>query len=72
MKYINPFPKNLEEILSKFDNILVPEINMGQLSKILRSTFNIKTIQFNKVRGLPFKIQDVQDKIEEIIGGKND
>ena len=45
---------------------------MGQLSKILRSTFNIKTIQFNKVRGLPFKIQDVQDKIEEIIGGKND
>lgn len=72
LKYINPFPKNLEEILSKFDNILVPEINMGQLSKILRSTFNIKTIQFNKVRGLPFKIQDVQDKIEEIIGGKND
>ncbi len=72
LKYINPFPSNLEEILSNFDNILIPEINLGQLSKIIRSTYNIKTLQYNKMRGLPFKIQDIQDKIEEILGGKND
>jgi len=72
LKFINPFPANLEEVLSKYDKILVPEINLGQLSKILRSNYNVKTIQYNKMRGLPFKIADVKGKIEEILGGKND
>ncbi len=72
LKYINPFPKNLGEVLSKFDKILVPEINLGQLSKVIRSTYVIDTIQFNKMRGLPFKINDVKEKIEEILGGSND
>ena len=72
LKYINPFPKNLGEVLSKFDKILVPEINLGQLAKILRSTYIIDTIQFNKMRGLPFKINDIKEKIEEILGGSND
>ncbi len=72
LKYINPFPKNLGEVLSKFDKILVPEINLGQLSKVLRSTYIIDTIQFNKMRGLPFKINDIKEKIEEILGGSND
>ncbi|GBD90518.1 2-oxoglutarate oxidoreductase subunit KorA [bacterium BMS3Abin04] len=72
LKYINPFPKNLGDILSKFDNILVPEINLGQLSKILRSTYLVNTIQFNKMRGLPFKTYEIKDKIEEILGGSND
>ncbi len=72
LKYINPFPKNLGDVLSKFDKILVPEINLGQLSKILRSTYIVDTIQFNKMRGLPFKINDVKEKIEEILGGSND
>jgi 2-oxoglutarate ferredoxin oxidoreductase subunit alpha len=72
LKYINPFPKNLGEVLSKFDKILIPEINLGQLSKVIRSTYIIDTIQFNKMRGLPFKINDIKEKIEEILGGSND
>jgi len=72
LNYINPFPKNLGDILSKFDQILVPEINLGQLSKILRSTFMVKTIQYNKVRGLPFKTSDIKNKIAEILGGSDD
>lgn len=72
LKYINPFPKNLGDVLSKFDNILVPEINLGQLSKILRSTYLVNTIQFNKMRGLPFKTYEIKEKIEEILGGSND
>jgi len=72
LNYINPFPKNLGDILFKFDNILVPEINSGQLSKILRSTFMVKTIQYNKVRGLPLKTFDIKNKIAEILGGSDD
>jgi len=50
----------------------VPEINLGQLSKILRSTYLVNTIQFNKMRGLPFKTYEIKEKIEEILGGSND
>ena len=72
LNYINPFPKNLGDILSKFKNILVPEINLGQLSKIIRSTFMINTIPFNIIRGLPFKTSDIENKITELLGGSND
>jgi len=72
LKYINPFPKNLGEVLSKFDKVLVPENNMGQLAKILRDKFLIPVIQFNKMRGLPLKSFEITEKIAEILGGKND
>ena len=72
LKYINPFPKNLGEVLSKFDKVLVPENNMGQLSKILRDKFLIPVLQFNKMRGLPLKTFELTERIEEILGGKND
>ncbi len=69
LKYLNPLPKNTVEVLNNFDKILVPEINLGQLSRILRSEFLIPIIQFNLVRGLPFKIADIKNKIIEILGG---
>jgi len=72
LKYINPFPKNLGEVLSKFDKVLVPENNMGQLAKILRDKFLLPLIQFNKMRGLPLKSFEITEKIAEILGGKND
>ena len=71
MKYINPFPKNTEEVLRNFKHVLVPEINLGQLSKILRSEFLLPVIPFNVVRGLPFRTSDIKAKIIEILGGKN-
>ncbi len=70
-KYINPFPKNTDAVLKNFKNVLVPEINLGQLSKILRSEFLLPVIQLNVVRGLPFRISDIKAKIIEILGGKN-
>lgn len=72
LKYINPFPKNLGEVLSKFDKVLVPENNMGQLAKILRDKFLVPVIQFNKMRGLPLKTQEITEKVAEILGGNND
>jgi 2-oxoglutarate ferredoxin oxidoreductase subunit alpha len=69
LKYINPFPKNLGEVLSKFDNILIPEINLGQLAKVIRDRYLIPVIQFNKMRGLPLKTYEITEKIAEILGG---
>ncbi len=70
LKYIHPFPKNTGKVLTSFKNILIPEINLGQLAKIIRSEFLLPVIQFNVVRGLPFRTSDIQDKIIEILGGK--
>ena len=72
LQYINPFPKNLGDVLSKFEKVLVPENNMGQLAKILRDKFLIPVIQFNKMRGLPLKTFEITEKIAEILGGNND
>ncbi|MDA3861115.1 MAG: 2-oxoacid:acceptor oxidoreductase subunit alpha [Melioribacteraceae bacterium] len=72
LKYINPFPKNLGEVLSKFEKVIVPENNMGQLAKILRDQFLVPVIQFNKMRGLPLKTFEITEKIAEVLGGKND
>lgn len=69
--YLNPFPKNLEKVLKSFKKVLLPEINLGQLAFVLRSTFLVDVIQYNKVQGQPFKVAEIQSKIMETLGGKN-
>ena len=71
LQYINPFPKNTGDVLRNFKHVLVPEINLGQLAKLLRSEYLVDIIQFNVVRGLPFRVSDILDKIQETVGGKN-
>jgi 2-oxoglutarate/2-oxoacid ferredoxin oxidoreductase subunit alpha len=71
LKYLNPLPKNTGKVLKGFKKILIPEINLGQLAKIIRSEFLVDPIQFNEVRGLPFKAIEIEEKIKEILGGKN-
>jgi 2-oxoglutarate ferredoxin oxidoreductase subunit alpha len=70
LKYINPLPKNVGEILSKYKYVLVPEINLGQLIKILREKFLIPAIGLNKVQGLPFRSVEIEEKIDSVLGGK--
>lgn len=70
--YINPFPKNTEEVLKSFKHVLLPEINLGQLAKIIKSEFLIPVEQFNVVRGLPFRVGDIENKIIEVLGGNNE
>ena len=67
LKYINPFPKNLAEILLKFNKVFIPEINLGQLSTIIRSKFLIDTLNLNRVSGKPYTTTDIYEKIEQII-----
>ncbi len=70
LKYINPLPKNVGEILSKYKYVLVPEINLGQLIKILREKFLVPAIGLNKVQGLPFRSIEIEEKIDAVLGGK--
>ncbi|MCA0930830.1 2-oxoacid:acceptor oxidoreductase subunit alpha [Lutimonas saemankumensis] len=66
--YLNPFPKNTTEVLSKFKKIIVCELNKGQLSKVLKSRFpEFEYIQYNKVMGLPFSVTDLVAKAKNII-----
>lgn len=71
LRNINPLPKNTEEVLRKFKKILIPEINLGQLAKVIRNEYLIDVEQFNLVRGLPFKTKDILGKITELLGGNN-
>jgi len=66
LRYLNPFPRNLGEILGRFDRILVPELNMGQLALLLRARFLAPVISFPKVKGKPFKISEITSRIEEV------
>ena len=66
LRHLSPFPKNLGEILGKFDRILVPELNMGQLAMLLRAKFLAPVISMPKVKGKPFKISELVAKIDEV------
>src|ERR1035437_6135875 len=67
VRYLRPFPKNLGEILHNFDKILMPELNNGQLSKIIRDKYFVNAIPFNKIKGLPFMSVEILDKIKELL-----
>ncbi|HEY4755529.1 MAG TPA: 2-oxoacid:acceptor oxidoreductase subunit alpha [Ignavibacteriaceae bacterium] len=71
IRYISPFPKNLDNVLNRFKKILLPELNTGQMANVIRSTFLRDVIQFNKVQGQPFKVAEIENKIIEILGGHN-
>ncbi len=68
LHYMNPFPKNLSEILKSFNTILIPENNMGQLLLLIRGAFEgIHAAGFHQVTGQPFKIREIKEKIEELL-----
>lgn len=68
LRYLNPFPKNLGDILQRYKYVLVPELNMGQLSLLLNAKFPKRVVSYPKVQGLPFKISEITSKIDEILG----
>ena len=68
LRWISPLPKDLGEIIIRFKNVLIPELNMGQLSKIIRADYLVDAIGLNLVRGRPFKASDIVDKAKELIG----
>ncbi|HVW00427.1 MAG TPA: 2-oxoacid:acceptor oxidoreductase subunit alpha, partial [Planctomycetaceae bacterium] len=67
LKYMNPFPRNLEEIIRKYDRVLIPELNTGHLRMIIRSNFLVDAVGFNKVQGKPFLVNELVDKIDQVL-----
>ena len=67
LRYLNPFPANLGDVLGQYRYVLIPEVNMGQLRKMIRADFLVPAIGFNKVKGLPFRVSEVENKIREIL-----
>jgi 2-oxoglutarate ferredoxin oxidoreductase subunit alpha len=68
LRYLNPLPRNLGEILKRFERVLVPEMNMGQLLWVLRAKYLVDAEGFNKIQGRPFKQAEIEAKIEELAG----
>ncbi|HET9229154.1 MAG TPA: 2-oxoacid:acceptor oxidoreductase subunit alpha [Thermoanaerobaculia bacterium] len=67
LRHLNPFPANLGEVLSRFDKVLVPEMNLGQLALLLRARYLKDVISYSKVQGQPFTKQEILQKIHEIL-----
>jgi 2-oxoglutarate ferredoxin oxidoreductase subunit alpha len=67
LRYLNPLPRNLEEVLGSFDKVLVPELNLGQLASVLRSAYLVPTVTLNKVQGEPFMAHEISKKIIDVI-----
>lgn len=68
LRYLNPLPKDLGNILGRFKKVLVPEINMGQLLKVLKAKYLVPAIGYSKVQGLPFFVSEIEQKVDEILG----
>ena len=68
IRYLNPFPHNLGEILGRYKQVMVAELNGGQLAFILRGSFATRAISYSKLQGRPFKIDEVRHKIDEVLG----
>jgi 2-oxoglutarate/2-oxoacid ferredoxin oxidoreductase subunit alpha len=63
LRHLNPFPANLGEVLGNYDKVLIPEMNLGQLRMLVRARYLVDAVGYNKVRGLPFKAEELADAI---------
>ena len=68
LRHLNPLPGNLGELLGRFDKVLVPEMNAGQLATLLRDKLGANPVSFSKVTGQPFLISELVEKIESLRG----
>jgi len=67
LTHLNPFPRNLGDVLARYDNVLVPEMNLGQLLKLVRAEFLVDAVGYNRVRGLPFRSDELAEAIEAML-----
>jgi 2-oxoglutarate ferredoxin oxidoreductase subunit alpha len=68
LRHLNPFPANLGRILEQYDRVLIPEMNLGQLSMLIRARYLVDAVGYNQVRGLPFKAAELAGVIKDLIG----
>jgi 2-oxoglutarate ferredoxin oxidoreductase subunit alpha len=68
LRHLNPFPRNTGEVVRRYDKVLVPEMNLGQLLMLVRAEFLVDAVGYNRVRGVPFKSAELQDAIWGMLG----
>lgn len=71
LRYLNPFPKNLGDILHRFESVVIPELNMGQLKSLIQAKYLKSVIGINKVQGKPFKSIELEEKIKMLLSPEN-
>ncbi|MEZ6134202.1 MAG: 2-oxoacid:acceptor oxidoreductase subunit alpha [Pirellulaceae bacterium] len=71
LRHMNPFPSNLGSILGNYKQVLIPELNMGQLRSLIRSRYLVDAIGYNKVMGKPFSVGELVEKISELTSSTN-
>jgi len=69
LRYLNPLPRDLEETLKRFKRVMIPEMNMGQLLKMVRADYLIDAFGFNKIQGRPFKVSEIENRINRALEG---
>jgi len=67
LRHLNPFPGNLGEVLASFETVIVPEMNLGQLCTMIRAKYLVDAVAFSKVKGRPFQIREIVQKVEEYL-----
>jgi 2-oxoglutarate ferredoxin oxidoreductase subunit alpha len=67
LRYLNPFPRNTGEVVRAYEKVMIPEINLGQLLKLIRAEFLVDAVGYNRVRGLPFRASEICDAIEAML-----
>jgi 2-oxoglutarate ferredoxin oxidoreductase subunit alpha len=70
LRYMNPFPRNLGDIVRSYDKVLIPELNTGQLRLLIRANFLVDAQGLNKIQGKPFLVTELVQKIDQMLEGK--
>jgi 2-oxoglutarate ferredoxin oxidoreductase subunit alpha len=67
LHHLNPFPRNTGEVLAHYDKVLIPEMNLGQLLQLVRAEFLVDAVGYNRVRGVPFKVSELEEAITAMV-----
>jgi 2-oxoglutarate/2-oxoacid ferredoxin oxidoreductase subunit alpha len=67
LRWLNPFPSNLGDVLRSYDRVLIPEMNLGQLLQLIRARYLVDAVGYNRVTGKPFKAGEIADAIEAML-----
>jgi len=67
LRHLNPFPANLEAVLARYDRVVIPEMNMGQLAQLIRARYLVDAISVTQVRGMPFRAADLADMLQGLV-----
>ena len=67
LHYLNPFPRNTGDVVHRYEQVLIPEMNLGQLLQLVRAEFLVDAVGYNRVRGTPFKASELAEAITALV-----